>query len=419
MDQTSRRRRVVVTGMGAITPIGNTLEEYWQGLLEGRSGAAPITRFDATGFDTRFACEVKNFDPVAALGRKQANRTDLFAQFALVATEQAMADAGLTAETVDSERTGVVYGSGIGGMWTYHNQQRELFETNNPGRISAFFIPMLIADIAAGHISMKYNLKGPNYATTSACATSSHAIADAFILIQRGDADAMVTGGSEAVVTPMAIGGFNAMKALSTRNDSPETASCPFDVRRDGFVLGEGAGALVLETLERAQARGAKIYGEIVGIGLTGDAYHLTAPAPGGEGACRSMRQAIRDAGLEPTDIDYINVHGTSTPLGDIAEIQAIKTLFGDHAKKLMISATKSMTGHLLGAAGAIEAIATLLTINRGMVHPTINNVTPDPEADIDFVPNVARKADVRVALSNTFGFGGHNATVCFKKFEE
>ena len=419
MDQTSRRRRVVVTGMGAITPVGNTLEEYWQGLTSGRSGAAAISRFDATGFDTTFACEVKNFDAVAALGRKQANRTDLFAQFALVATDEAMNDAGLNADTIDPERTGVVYGSGIGGMWTYHHQQRELFETNNPKRISPFFIPMLIADIAAGHISMKYNLKGPNYATTSACATSSHAIADAFMLIQRGDADAMVTGGSEAVVTPMAIAGFNAMKALSTRNDSPETASCPFDVRRDGFVMGEGAGALVLETLERAQARGAKIYGEIVGVGMTADAYHLTAPAPGGEGACRSMRQAIRDAGLEITDVDYINVHGTSTPLGDLAEVQAIKSLFGDHSKSLLISATKSMTGHLLGAAGAIEAIATLMTISRGMVHPTINNVTPDPEVDVDFVPNVARAADVTVALSNTFGFGGHNATVCFRKFEE
>ncbi|HVK39820.1 MAG TPA: beta-ketoacyl-ACP synthase II [Candidatus Kapabacteria bacterium] len=419
MDQTSRRRRVVVTGMGAITPVGNTLEEYWQGLTSGRSGAAAISRFDATGFDTTFACEVKNFDAVAALGRKQANRTDLFAQFALVATDEAMNDAGLNADTIDPERTGVVYGSGIGGMWTYHHQQRELFETNNPKRISPFFIPMLIADIAAGHISMKYNLKGPNYATTSACATSSHAIADAFMLIQRGDADAMVTGGSEAVVTPMAIAGFNAMKALSTRNDSPETASCPFDVRRDGFVMGEGAGALVLETLERAQARGAKIYGEIVGVGMTADAYHLTAPAPGGEGACRSMRQAIRDAGLEITDVDYINVHGTSTPLGDLAEVQAIKSLFGEHSKSLLISATKSMTGHLLGAAGAIEAIATLMTISRGMVHPTINNVTPDPEVDVDFVPNVARAADVTVALSNTFGFGGHNATVCFRKFEE
>lgn len=405
--------------MGTVTPIGNTLEQFWDGLLAGRSGAAPITRFDATGYDTTFACEVKDFDAVALLGRKQVNRTDLFAQFAIVATDQAMADAGLSAENVDPERTGVVYGSGIGGMWTYHNQQRELFETNNPGRISPFFIPMLIADIAAGHISMKYNLKGPNYATTSACATSSHAIADAFMLIQRGDADTMVTGGSEAVVTPMAIAGFNAMKALSTRNDSPETASCPFDVRRDGFVLGEGAGSLVLETLERAQQRGARIYGEIVGVGMTGDAYHLTAPAPGGEGACRSMRQAVRDAGLEVTDVDYINVHGTSTPLGDIAEITAIKSLFGEHAKKLMISATKSMTGHLLGAAGAVEAIATLLTLDRGVVHPTINNVTPDPEADIDFVPNTARKADVRVALSNTFGFGGHNATICFKKFEE
>lgn len=413
------RRRVVITGMGAITPIGNNLEEYWQGLIAGRSGAGPITRFDATGYETRFACEVKNFDAVAVLGRKMANRTDLFSQFALVATDEAMASAGLTAENIEPEMTGVVFGSGIGGMTTYHQQQLELFTTNNPGRISAFFVPMLIADIAAGHISMRYNLKGPNYATTSACATSSHAIGDAFMLIQRGDADVMVTGGSEAVVAPMAIAGFNAMKALSTRNESPETASCPFDVRRDGFVMGEGSGALVLEEYEHALARGARIFGEVVGVGMTADAYHLTAPAPGGEGAVRSMRRAIKDAGLQPEDVDYINVHGTSTPVGDVAELQAIKTLFGEHARKLMISATKSMTGHLLGAAGAIEAIATVLSLQRGMIHPTINNVTPDPEADIDFVPNVARKADITVALSNTFGFGGHNATLCFKKFED
>jgi 3-oxoacyl-[acyl-carrier-protein] synthase II len=419
MEQPSPRRRVVVTGMGAVTPIGNTREEYWNALINGVSGADHITRFDPTGFVTTFACEVKNFDPVELLDRKTVNRTDLFSQFALVAVDEAMADAGLNSETVDAERSGVVFGSGIGGMWTYHHQQRTLFETDNPRRISPFFIPMLIADIAAGLISIRFNLKGPNYATTSACATSSHAIGDAFMLIQRGDADMMVTGGSEAVVTPMAIAGFNAMKALSTQNDTPKTASCPFDQRRDGFVLGEGSGALVLETLERALDRGAKIYGEIVGVGLTGDAYHMTAPSPEGEGAFRSMRRSIEDAGLAPTDVDYINVHGTSTPLGDIAEIRAIRTLLGDHADNMLISATKSMTGHLLGAAGAIEAIATLLTLQNGIVHPTINNQTPDPEADIDFVPNTARKADVKVAISNTFGFGGHNASLCFKAYEE
>jgi 3-oxoacyl-[acyl-carrier-protein] synthase II len=412
-------RRVVVTGMGAVTPIGNSCSEFWNGLIAGKSGADYITRFDASDYDTKFACEVKNFDPVALLDRRTANRTDLYAQFALVAADQAMADAGLTAESVDPERSGVVFGSGIGGMWTYHHQQTTLFETGGPHRISPFFIPMLISNIAAGMISMRYKLKGPNYATTSACATSSHAIADAFILIQRGDADVMVTGGSEAVVTPMSIGGFNAMRALSTRNDSPQTASCPFDVRRDGFVMGEGAGALVLETLDRAVARGAKIYGELAGIGLTADAHHLTAPAPGGEGAVRAMKIAMRDAGVEMTDIDYINVHGTSTPLGDIAEIEAIKTAFGDHAYKLLISATKSMTGHLLGAAGAVEAIATLMTLQEGIVHPTINNVEPDPAVDIDFVPNTARKADIGVALSNTFGFGGHNATLCFKRMRD
>ncbi len=414
----SARRRVVVTGMGAVTPIGNSRPELWDALLQGKSGAAYITRFDASDYDTKFACEVKGFDPVARLDRKTANRTDLFTQFALVAANEAMADAGLTAELIDPELSGVVFGSGIGGMWTYHHQQTTLFETGGPHRISPFFIPMLISNIAAGMISMRYNLKGPNYATTSACATSSHAIADAFMLIQRGDADMMVTGGSEAVVTPMSIGGFNAMKALSTQNDSPETASCPFDQRRDGFVLGEGAGALVLESLEHAQKRGARIYGELAGVGLTADAYHLTAPAPGGEGAVRSMRRAIADAGLAMNDVDYINVHGTSTPLGDIAEVEAIKTAFGEHAYKLRVSATKSMTGHLLGAAGAVEAIATLLTIQNGVIHPTINNRTPDPAVDIDFVPNQARQADVRVALSNTFGFGGHNATICFTKFE-
>ncbi|MBK8911397.1 MAG: beta-ketoacyl-ACP synthase II [Chlorobi bacterium] len=412
-------RRVVVTGMGTVNPIGNTVPEYWQALIAGTSGADFITRFDATGYETTFACEVKGFDPVERLDRKTVGRTDQFTQFALASADEAMANAGLSSGTFDPERFGVVFGSGIGGMWTYHNQQRVLFETNNPRRISAFFIPMLIADIAAGMISMRFNLKGPNYATTSACATSSHAIADAFMLIQRGDADLMITGGSEAVVTPMAIGGFNAMKALSTRNDDPKTASRPFDVDRDGFVLGEGGAAIVLEELEHAKARGATIYAEIVGIGLTGDAHHITAPPPDGEGAYRSMRQAIRDAGLELTDVDYINVHGTSTPLGDLAETTAIRNLFGDHANKLLISSTKSMTGHLLGAAGAVEAIAAVLTIVNGIVHPTINNNTPDPAITIDFVPNVARKHDVRVAISNTFGFGGHNASLCFRRFEE
>lgn len=416
--QNAARRRVVVTGMGAVTPVGNTVQEYWNGLVSGTSGADYITRFDASDFDTKFACEVKNFDPVALLDRRTVNRTDLFSQYALVAADEAMRMAGLSEENVDSDRTGVIFGSGIGGMWTYHNQFMEYVKSGGPHRISPFFIPMLIADIAAGMISMRYQLRGPNYATTSACATSSHAIADAFILIQRGDADAMVTGGSEAVVTPMAIGGFNAMKALSTRNDSPATASRPYDKGRDGFVLGEGGGALVLETLERAMDRGATIYAEVVGIGLSADAYHITAPHPEGEGAMRAMAQSVRDAGVALTDIDYINVHGTSTPLGDIAEVKGIRNLFGDHADTMLISATKSMTGHLLGAAGAIEAIATIMTLREGMVHPTINNEDPDPEISVDFVPNVARKADVRVAISNTFGFGGHNASICFKRFE-
>lgn len=417
--QNAGRRRVVVTGMGAVTPIGNNVEEYWNALVAGVSGADYITRFDATDFDTQFACEVKNFDPVALLDRRTVNRTDLFCQFALVAADQAMAMAGLSEENVNSDRTGVIFGSGIGGMWTYHNQFMEYVQNNGPHRISPFFIPMLIADIAAGMISMRFQLKGPNYATTSACATSSHAIADAFMLIQRGDADVMVTGGSEAVVTPMAIGGFNSMKALSKRNDSPSTASRPYDKGRDGFVLGEGGGVLVIESLENALDRGATIYAEVAGIGLSADAYHITAPHPEGDGARRAMEQSVKDAGLALTDIDYINVHGTSTPLGDIAEVIGIRNLFGDHADDMLISATKSMTGHLLGAAGAIEAIATIMTIRNGIVHPTINNEDPDPEINVDFVPNTARKADVKAAISNTFGFGGHNASVCFKRFEE
>ena len=417
--QNAGRRRVVVTGMGAVTPIGNTVEEYWNGLVAGTSGADYITRFDAEGFDTQFACEVKNFDPVALLDRRTVNRTDLFCQFALVAADQAMAMAELSVDNVNSDRTGVIFGSGIGGMWTYHNQFLEYVQNKGPHRISPFFIPMLIADIAAGMISMRFQLKGPNYATTSACATSSHAIADAFMLIQRGDADVMVTGGSEAVVTPMAIGGFNAMKALSKRNDTPATASRPYDKGRDGFVLGEGGGVLVIEALENALDRGATIYAEVAGIGLSADAYHITAPHPEGDGARRAMQQSVKDAGLALSDIDYINVHGTSTPLGDIAEVAGIRNLFGDHADNMLISATKSMTGHLLGAAGAIEAIATIMTIRNGTVHPTINNEEPDPEITVDFVPNTARKAEVNAAISNTFGFGGHNASLCFKRYEE
>ena len=417
MKKNRERRRVVVTGMGAVTPIGNTVEEYWQGLIAGKSGAAPITRFDTGDHVTKFACEVKNFDAEGRLDRKTVNRTDLFTQYALAAAEEAITSSGLNLETIDRDRSGVIFGSGIGGMWTYHHQFCNYME-QGPRRISPFFIPMLIADIAAGQISMKYDLKGPNYATTSACATSSNAIADAFILIERGDADIMVTGGSEAVVTPMAIGGFNAMKALSTRNDSPETASRPYDLGRDGFVLGEGGGVLVLETLDHALDRGATIYAEVAGVGLSADAYHLTAPHPEGDGAHRSMAASLRDAGLELSDVDYINVHGTSTPLGDIAEVRGIRSLFGEHADHILISATKSMTGHLLGAAGAIEAIATILTIRNGIVHPTINNQEPDPAIDVDFVPNVARKADVRVAISNTFGFGGHNASLCFSHYD-
>jgi 3-oxoacyl-[acyl-carrier-protein] synthase II len=405
--------------MGAVTPIGNNLAEYKQGLLEGRSGAAPITRFDASNFDTKFACEVKNFDPLQYINRKEVQRMDMFTHFAIAAAAMAIEDANLDVEKINRERAGVVLGSGIGGMWTYHYQQEELYKRGgNPDRISPFFVPMLISDIAAGHIAIRWGLKGPNYGTVSACATSSHSIADALMLMQRGDADVMITGGSEAVVCPMGVGGFNALKALSTRNDSPETASRPFDRDRDGFVIGEGAGVLVLETLEHAINRGARIYAEVAGFGLTDDAYHITQPAAGGEGAVRSMKLAIEDAGLVPDDIDYINAHGTSTPFNDKTETAAIKTVFGERAYKIPVSSTKSMTGHLLGAAGAVEAIATALAIYEGFLPPTINYQTPDPECDLYYVPNKSEKRQIKAALSNTFGFGGHNATICFKAFE-
>ena len=405
-----------MTGLGAITPLGNSVDEFWKNLVAGRSGAAPITYFDTAAYDTHFACEVKNFTATDYLDRKGAQRMDPFTQYAMISSDQAVADSGVSVKDEDPDRFGVVFGSGIGGMRTYDTQFKNLMG-GGPSRLSPFFIPMLIPDIACGNISIKHGFKGPNYATVSACATASHAIGNAFRLIQYGDAEVMICGGSEAPITPMGLGGFNAMRALSTRNDEPERASRPFDAKRDGFVMGEGGGALVLEELEHAKARGAKIYAEMVGIGFTADAHHITAPPEGGEGAVRSMRRALKDAGVDPGAIDYINVHGTSTPLGDISETQAIKMVFGDRAKKLKISSTKSMTGHLLGAAGAVEAIAAILACAKDIVPPTINYEYPDPQCDLDYTPNVAAQQKVHFALSNTFGFGGHNATLLVKKY--
>jgi 3-oxoacyl-[acyl-carrier-protein] synthase II len=417
--QDAKRRRIVVTGMGAVTPIGLTIEEYWNNSVAGKSGVGLITRFDADKYDTKIAAELKGFNPLNYLERKEVNRMDPFSHFGLASADMAIKDSGLDLEKVDRERAGVIFGSGIGGMLTWHQQMQVYYETGGPHRISPFFVPMMIADIAAGHISMRYKFKGPNYATTSACATSSHAIGDAYMLIQRGDADIMIAGGSEAAITPLGIGGFNAMKALSTRNDEPEKASRPFDLKRDGFVMGEGGGVLVLEALDHAVRRGARIYAELGGIGFTADAHHITAPAPGGEGAVRSMRLALKDAGMEPVDVEYLNAHGTSTEYNDKTETAAIKTVFGDHARKLKISSTKSMTGHLLGAAGAIEAIIAILSIVHGTIPPTINYEFPDPECDLEYVPNVAIKMPVRAAISNTFGFGGHNASILFRKYQE
>lgn len=419
MPFNGQQRRVVVTGMGAITPIGLGVEEFWRNLLAGKSGAGPITSFDATNFDTKFACELKGFDVLAYLDRKLAQRTDPFTQYALAASDLAVKDSALDLEKEDKTRIGVIVGSGIGGMWTYHRQQETLFENKGPHRISPFFIPMMISDIAPGRISMRFGLKGPNYATTSACATSSHSIGDAFILIQRGDAEVMVTGGAEAAISPMGIGGFNAMKALSTRNEAPEKASRPFDKNRDGFVMGEGAGILILEELGRAVKRGAKIYAEVGGIGFTADAHHITEPAPGGEGAVRAMRLALKDARLLPEDVAYVNSHGTSTPVGDKTETAAIKTVFGSHSKRIAVNSTKSMIGHLLGAAGAVEAVATILSVYHNKVHPTINYETPDPDCDLNYIPNHAVDWEVPAAISNTFGFGGHNASILFKKYQE
>ena len=412
-------KRVVVTGLGALTPIGNTLNEYWEALLAGKSGAAPIQQFDASKFKTQFACEIKNFNIEDHMDRKEARKLDLFAQYAMVSASEAMADSAILDSNPNLDRIGVIWGSGIGGLKTFQDEAESFFSGDGTPRFNPFFIPKMIADIAAGHISIKYNLRGPNYVTVSACASSTNAIIDAFNTIRLGKADAIVTGGSEACVNVMGMGGFNALKALSTRNDSPETASRPFDLDRDGFVLGEGSGALILEELEHAKARGAKIYAEVIGGGMSGDAYHMTAPHPEGLGAKNTMLNAIEDAEIDPSEIDYVNVHGTSTPLGDIAEVKAIQQVFGEHAYNLNISSTKSMTGHLLGAAGAIEAIASIMAVKHDIVPPTINHFTDDPGLDpkLNFTFGEPQKRTVNVALSNTFGFGGHNTSVIVKKF--
>ncbi len=412
-------KRVVVTGLGALTPIGNTVSEYWEGLTNGKSGAAPITHFDASKFKTQFACEVKGYDVKEHLDRKEARKLDPFSQYAMVSSTEAMADSGLMESDPDTDRIGVIWGSGIGGLQTFQDEAKDFFTGDGTPRLNPFFIPKMIADIAAGHISIKYGLRGPNYVTVSACASSTNAIIDAYNYIRLGKADAIVTGGSEACVNEMGMGGFNALKALSTRNDSPETASRPFDLDRDGFVLGEGSGALILEEYEHAKARGAKIYAEVIGGGMSGDAYHMTAPHPEGLGAKNTMKAAIEDAEIDPSEVDYVNVHGTSTPLGDIAEVKAIQQVFGEHAYDLNISSTKSMTGHLLGAAGAIEAIACVLAVKNDVVPPTINHFTDDPDLDpkMNFTFNKAQERTVNIALSNTFGFGGHNTTVIVKKY--
>ncbi|MDB0063024.1 beta-ketoacyl-ACP synthase II [Crocinitomicaceae bacterium] len=412
-------KRVVVTGLGALTPIGNTLPEYWEGLINGKPGASKIQQFDASLFKTQFACEVKNFNVEDFMDRKEARKLDQFSQYAMVSASEAMADSGLMDSNPDLDFIGVIWGSGIGGLKTFQDESQNFFEGDGTPRFNPFFIPKMISDIAAGHISIKYGLRGPNYVTVSACASSTNAIIDSFNLIRLGKAHAIVTGGSEAAVNEMGMGGFNALKALSTRNDDPETASRPFDLDRDGFVLGEGAGALILEEYEHAMKRGAKIYAEVIGGGMSGDAYHMTAPHPEGIGARNVMLRAIEDAEIPATDIDYVNVHGTSTPLGDVAEVKAIQQVFGEHAYKINISSTKSMTGHLLGAAGAIEAIACIMAVKNDIVPPTINHFTDDPALDnkLNFTFGKAEKRTVNVAISNTFGFGGHNTSVIVKKF--
>ena len=409
-------RRVVVTGLGTLSPVGNTADEFWTSLIQGRSGVGMITKFDTTGYPTRIAGEVKNFDPLNFVDKKEARRLDPYLQFAVASAVLAVQDAALDTGKLDGSRFGALIGSGIGGISTLLESHRNLIE-KGPDRVSPFFIPMLIANMASGLVSMRFGAKGPNSAVVTACATGNHAIGDSFKIIQRADADVMIAGGSEAIIIPLTIAGFCSMKAMSTRNDEPTKAMRPFDANRDGFVAGEGAGILVLESLEHALARDARIYAEIIGYGMTGDAHHMTAPDPEGDGAARAMAAALRDAGLDASDVGYINAHGTSTIYNDKFETIAIKRVFGDHARRLAVSSTKSMTGHLLGAAGGIEAIATVLALHHSVLPPTINYETPDPDCDLDYIPNQARKQDVEVALSNAFGFGGTNATLAFRAY--
>jgi 3-oxoacyl-[acyl-carrier-protein] synthase II len=407
-------RRVWVTGSGVISPIGNDTEEFWTNLIAGKSGAGPITRFDASGFNTRFACEVKNFTTEGAIDRKDARRMDRFVQYAVVAAHEAIRNSGLDLDAVNRDRVGVIIGSGIGGMETFETQNAILLQ-RGPNRVSPFFIPMMISDMAAGQVSIQFGLRGPNFCTVSACSSGAHAIGEALRLLRAGDADVMIAGGSEATITPMALAGFSNARTLSTRNDDPQRASRPFDQDRDGFVIGEGSGVIVLETEDHARRRGAPLICELSGYGASADAYHLTAPSEDGNGAARAMKRALEDAGIPAADVQYINAHGTSTPTGDPVEVKAVKTVFGERARHIMMSSTKSMTGHLLGAAGGLEAVVTALTLARGIVPPTMNLDEPDPQCDLDFVPNQARAQRVTAALSNSFGFGGHNATLAMK----
>jgi 3-oxoacyl-[acyl-carrier-protein] synthase II len=414
-------KRVVVTGLGALTPIGNNIEEYWNALVNGVSGAAPITHFDASKSKTRFACEVKNFNPTDFINRKDARKMDKFTQYAMVASDEAIADANLDLETINKLRVGVIWGAGIGGLETFQNEVLNHAAGDGTPKFNPFFIPKMIADIAPGHISIKHGFMGPNYTTVSACASSANAMIDALNYIRLGYCDVIVTGGSEAAIATAGVGGFSSMQALSTRNETPETASRPFDANREGFVLGEGAGAIVLEEYEYAKARGAKIYAEVIGGGMSSDAYHITAPHPEGIGVIAVMKSCLENSGIKPEEVDHINTHGTSTPLGDVAELKAISAVFGEHAKNININSTKSMTGHLLGAAGAIESIASILAMKHGIVPPTINHSTVDENInpELNLTLNTAQKREIKVAMSNTFGFGGHNACVAFKKLDE
>lgn len=414
-------KRVVVTGLGALTPIGNNIQEYWDALKSGKSGCAPITYFDTEKFKTKFACEIKNYDPLQHFDRKEARKLDRFAQYALVSSDQAIQDAALDMDAIDKFRVGVIWGAGIGGIETFQNEVINFSQGDGTPRFNPFFIPKMIADIAPGHISIKHGFMGPNYTTVSACASSANAMIDSLNYIRLGYCDVIVTGGSEAAIAIAGVGGFSSMQALSTRNETPETASRPFDANREGFVLGEGAGAIVLEEYEYAKARGAKIYAEVIGGGMSSDAYHITAPHPEGVGVIAVMKSCLENSGIKPEDVDHINTHGTSTPLGDVAELKAISAVFGDHAKNININSTKSMTGHLLGAAGAIESIASILAMKHGIVPPTINHSTIDENInpELNLTLNTPQKRDIKVAMSNTFGFGGHNACVAFKKIDE